>query len=204
MVELTVNHMLRAQIPERFYNVTLSEARVSAEIMHKLNTYRIRMPTILERGYGLYLWSEAYGTGKTSIAVCLLKAAMHRRYSALFIDAPSLKGVLAKDTPFDEGASWSQRLMDVDLLVIDDLGKEYQSGSGFGEKAVENLIRERIQHNKSTIITGNLRPEALAKTYSTSLLSLFQETMAPLEITGYNWRTAKEKDLKDLLNGEAE
>lgn len=200
-VKLTEAHMQRAMIPVRFYDVQFSRVSAKCAVREQLQNYRANIGECISKGFGLYIWSSKYGTGKTSIAVLMLKAAMRRGYTALFIDAPTLKIALARDVDYDGQVSLSQRAKTVDLLVIDDLGKEYMSGNGFTEKAVEGFLRERIQHTKATIITSNIHPSELKNIYSESMLSLFKECMTAFEISEFDWRSAKENELKDILEG---
>lgn len=64
----------------------------------------------------------------------------------------------------------------VRALVIDDVGKEYRTGSGFAENAFDLLVRTR--HNKGlvTIFTSNVPLSRWSTQYSDSLQSLIERS----------------------------
>lgn len=64
----------------------------------------------------------------------------------------------------------------VKVLVIDDVGKERRTGSGFAEDAFDLLVRTR--HNKSltTIYTTNLPLSRWSTQYSESMMSLIERS----------------------------
>ena len=138
-------------------------------------------------------------TGKSSIAVALLKRALRLRKTAFFSEAGSLKNALAKNEDFEDSMPIEARVKSVDLLILDDLGKEYRTTSGFAETTFENIIRDRIQAKKSIIITSNMQPKEISKTYSDSLTALLKSALIPVEVSGYNWVAIKEAELKQIL-----
>jgi len=197
--QLTVMDLKRANVPERFWYVTISSIPKDMPYMSKLLSYYAQMEQLMEKGVGLYLYSDDNQTGKTSIAVALLKRALRLRKTALFEEAGRLKDGLARNDSFDETFLLDQRVRSVDLLVIDDLGKEYRTTSGYAETTFENIFRDRIQTLKPIIVTGNMRPKEISSTYSASLAALLKSSLIPLQIMGYNWGVQKEAELKKIL-----
>lgn len=197
--ELTVSDLKRANVPEKFWYVTLSSVPKDLPYMNKVLAYYVRAEEMLEKGIGLYLYSKENQTGKTSIAVALLKRIIRLRYTALFEEAGRLKNALTRNEEFDEAFTIDQRIRSVDMLVIDDLGKEYRTSSGYAETTFENIIRDRIQSLKPIIITGNLAPKAISSTYSHSLSAMLKGSLVPIEVSGYNWSLQQENDLKKIL-----
>jgi len=59
----------------------------------------------------------------------------------------------------------------VGLLVVDDLGTERETESGWGTETLGNLLVDRIDSCKRTIITTNLSPAAMMKRYGDRLRS---------------------------------
>jgi hypothetical protein len=197
--EITVADMKRSNVPENFWYATLGSIPKHLPYVDKVISYHNKMEELLQQGVGLYLHSDDNQTGKTSIAVALLKRALRLRKTAYFSEAGSLKNALTRNEDFEESTLLDERLRVVDLLVIDDIGKEYRTSSGFAETTFENIMRDRIQANKSIIITSNMQPKEISKVYSESLAALLKGNLIPINISGYNWVAIKEANLKQIL-----
>jgi len=197
--ELTVADLRRANVPENYWYCTIASIPEELEYRKKVVSYYAQMESFLSKGIGLYLFSSDNQTGKTSIAIALLKRALKLKKTAFFSEAGTLKNALAKNEEFDDQMLLEQRIKNVDLLVIDDLGKEYRTSSGYAENTFENIFRHRIQSLKPLIVTGNMFPKDIEKTYSTSLAALLKGSLIPIQVSGYNWAEQKQKELKQTL-----
>lgn len=197
--ELTVADLKRANVPPNFWYVTVSSIPEHLPYLSKVKSYYAQINDFVEKGIGMYIFSTDNQTGKTSVAVALLKRALRLRHTAFFSEAGILKNALTKNQEFDDMASLDQRIRTVDLLVIDDLGKEYRTQSGYAENTFENILRDRIQTLKPTIITSNLHPREIEKIYSKSLSAVLKGNLIPLQVTGYNWTAQKQKEIKEIL-----
>lgn len=196
---MTVADMKRANVPPRFWNVKLSEIPEHLEYRDKVRKYLEKMNEMLENGIGLFLYSDENSTGKTSIAVLALKQALRLRRTAYFEESGRLKAALIRAEEFEENIPIERRIRTVDLLVLDDVSKEYRTESGFAENLIESILRDRSQNLKTTVLTSNLRPNKIEQVYSADLAALLRETTIPLKISGYDWRALKAKELRQLL-----
>lgn len=199
MKRLTVADMNRANVPPRFWNVKLSEIPEHLEYRDKVRKYLEKMDEMLENGIGLFLYSDENSTGKTSIAVLALKQALRLRRTAYFEESGRLKAALIRAEEFEENIPIERRIRTVDLLVLDDVGKEYRTESGFAENTIESVLRDRSQSMRLTIMTSNLKPNKIEQVYSADLAALLRETMIPLRISGYDWRALKAEELRQML-----
>lgn len=199
MKRLTVADMKRANVPPRFWNVKLSEIPEHLEYRDKVRKYLEKMDEMLENGIGLFLYSDENSTGKTSIAVLALKQALRLRRTAYFEESGRLKAALIRAEEFEENIPIERRIRTVDLLVLDDVGKEYRTESGFAENTIESVLRDRSQSMRLTIMTSNLKPNKIEQVYSADLAALLRETMIPLRISGYDWRAVKAEELRQML-----
>jgi DNA replication protein DnaC len=110
----------------------------------------------LEAGRGLW-FDGPVGTGKTSLAILVAKAAKQAGRSYAVYPVPRLLAEIKRT--FDRDASDSylgffRRLCSVDLLVLDDLGAEKQT-----EWVLEQLysiVNERWQDRRSIVVTTNI------------------------------------------------
>ena len=196
---MTVADMKRANVPSRFWNVKLSEIPEHLEYRDKVRKYLEKMNEMLENGIGLFLYSDENSTGKTSIAVLALKQALRLKRTAYFEESGRLKAALIRAEEFEENIPIERRIRTVDLLVLDDVSKEYRTESGFAENLIESILRDRSQNLKTTVLTSNLRPNKIEQVYSADLAALLRETTIPLKISGYDWRALKAKELRQLL-----
>ena len=196
---MTVADMNRANVPSRFWNVKLSEIPEHLEYRDKVRKYLEKMDEMLENGIGLFLYSDENSTGKTSIAVLALKQALRLRRTAYFEESGRLKAALIRAEEFEENTPIERRIRTVDLLVLDDVGKEYRTESGFAENTIESVLRDRSQSMRLTIMTSNLKPNKIEQVYSADLAALLRETMIPLRISGYDWRALKAEELRQML-----
>ena len=78
--------------------------------------------------------------------------------------------------------SYLNTLNDADLLIIDDLGCEFQSQ--INKSAIFEVINLRTSLNKPIIITTNLTPEELQKIYGSRIISRVLSTLTVLSFIG--------------------
>jgi DNA replication protein DnaC len=110
----------------------------------------------LDQGRGLWLFGDV-GTGKTSLAMLVSKAALEGGKSVAIYSMPRLLSDIKETYEDRSETSYMQlfeRLVSVDLLHIDDLGAEKRT-----EWVLEQLysiINERWQEQRSVVVTTNL------------------------------------------------
>jgi DNA replication protein DnaC len=128
-------------------------------------------------GSGRGLWFDGpVGTGKTSLAVLVAKAAKDAGRSYAIYPVPMLLAEIKRTFDRDSGDNYLaffRRLCSVDLLVLDDLGAEKQT-----EWVLEQLysiVNERWQDRRSIVVTTNLPdpdPESAGRVLSRSARDL--------------------------------
>ncbi len=118
------------------------------------------------------------GTGKTYFAKAIAKELSQRGFDTLTLSAFSLNNFFLKyHTSFDESLSESfAAACNSDVLLIDDLGTE-PIFRNVTKEYLTNLLNERNNHGKLTIVTTNLSPDLVAERYDQRLASrLFDKT----------------------------
>lgn len=200
MIKITQQHLEHARIPLKYWGAYLKHVPDTMEYKPDLKTYLSNMEQFIPKGIGLYLWSPENSTGKTSIGVITLKRAMNLGYSSMYLTAEEYKEALINKEQFSENQTLHQRALDVDVLLMDDIGKEYKTKTtNFAETKIEALLRARVQSVKPTIFTGNRHPKELKDIYSKDLSELLRESMRPILVTGMNWRAEKEKEINAMF-----
>ena len=200
---VTTDDLKRANCPQRYWTAKWElippEARYVGEVLH----YRDTLPTLLDQGVGLYLWSPENGTGKTALAALFVIAALANGYSAFFIRSSEMKEAVVENQRYDESTTLREHLRQVDMLVIDDLGKEHKGASGYAESLLEDVVRDRTQWKRATFFTSNVGPDKLASIYSADFADVLKECMLAVWVGGPReggkaWREDERQRLQAL------
>ena len=112
--------------------------------------------------YGLYLWSNQRGTGKTKLSCALLTSIRIKHdLSVRFVSVPEYLYNLRRSFGDKGGASGkiTKDLIDCDLLCLDDLGAEKRSE--WTDQEMFYLLDTRYTRGRKTIITSNFDLENL-------------------------------------------
>jgi len=187
------------RIGRRYWGVAL--AMIPDHLSHKapLLKYVERLEELRAQGTGLLLWGDNDG-GKSAAAVAVLKEARRRGYTGLFVTAVSLREAYYNGEEYEPGVPVIRRAAEVDFLVIDDFGKEYQGKSDHHQRVLEDLIRRRSNDLKVTILTANPDPKTWAgEGYHSSLLRLLTGCMVNIQFQRYSWRAQEYRKAQQLL-----
>ena len=146
-------------IGRRFREVSFErEPIVSLDpvVLRRVRAFVRSIDDHLEAGQGLW-FDGPVGTGKTSLAVLVAKAARDAGRSFAVYPVPLLLAEIKRTFDRDSGDNYLaffRRLCSVDLLVLDDLGAEKQT-----EWVLEQLysiVNERWQDRRAIVVTTNL------------------------------------------------
>lgn len=115
------------------------------------------------------------GTGKTSFACLIGKVAIYHDCTVLFLEMEELRKLWTGETLPEDLIKARLLIHSVDLLILDDLGKEFASEkSNFFLTKFDSLIRSRIAEKKMTIYTTNINQERMVARYDERIYSLLQ------------------------------
>lgn len=138
------------------------------------------------------------GTGKTALACLLAMEARKHGYTALFLNASEIVSATITREKFDDSQTLMQRAASVDLLVIDDMGKETISESKDSDavmRIIETIVRTRVGNLRSTIMTSNLHSiEEVDARYKSSFFGLMAESFIMVKMT-FDQRTVESQKL---------
>ena len=138
---------------------------------------------------GNMLFSGATGLGKTFLSACIARTVADRGYSVvydtaihLFSDFEAEKFGMSQE----ENRGLSQRYLQCDLLIIDDLGTEMTTQ--FVCSALYHVVNTRLMESRPTIISTNLTPEQLSVRYSPQIASRLLGTYRLIQFVGQDIR----------------
>jgi DNA replication protein DnaC len=170
---------LEGRIPRRYQGVSFERppvsdiARIAPEQIRVIRRYVHTIEDGLDAGRGLWLVGDV-GTGKTTLAMLVSKAALEAGRSVAIYSLPRLLNLIRETIDSDEGKlDFLDRLAIVDLLHIDDLGAEHQTD--WVLEQLYSIVNARYEAQRAILATTNLTPEKLAEQIGPRTVSRLQE-----------------------------
>lgn len=148
----------------------------------------------IDTGKGLILQGKV-GTGKTTLAIAILRMAVQSGIRCLFVNNISLNDKLLNLLNSDrkELANYDTLLRTVPLLVIDDFGAESdRNNHSWIVEKMESIIGERYDRMLPTIITTNLTKDDIKKRYNERIYDRLRDTCELVTFRGQSLRGNKE------------
>ena len=142
---------------------------------------------------GNLLFTGGTGLGKTFLSACIARVVAARGYSVAYETASHLFSKMEKHRfhPDEETAMENKRLMECDLLIIDDLGTELPGQ--FVTAALYALVNDRILAGKPMLISTNLTVDEVGRRYSPQIRSRFQGNFRQLHFMGEDIRVLQNR-----------
>ena len=143
---------------------------------------------VKKKGMGMLLWGDV-GTGKSYMAACIANALLEQEKRVLMTNFTSISnGVFAA---IDKNA-YIEAVCGYDLLVLDDLGSE--RNSGFVVENVFSVLDRRVCSGKPMIITTNLTVKEMRETQNLDYKRIYDRVLGscqPICIKGESHRREK-------------
>jgi len=187
-------------IPPRFRGVSFDRppvADMSRDLQTKLAVSQVRayiddLDNQLAEGRGLWIFGGT-GTGKTTLAMLISKAALEAGKTVAIYSLPKLLARIRRTYDSEPGGdsylSFFERLTSVDLLHIDDLGAEKRSD--WVLEQLYALVNERYDTQRSMLITTNLHHDELEEQIGSRTVSRLAQICEEVEIVGDDRRWGK-------------
>ena len=112
------------------------------------------------------------GTGKTHISTAIAREIISLGYDVIYDSTQNIVNDFEADkfrSGYSQSVPKSEKYLECDLLIIDDLGTEFSSQ--FTLSCLYNLLNTRQNRGLSTIISTNLSAEQLAQKYEDRIYS---------------------------------
>jgi len=156
-VALAKAHSLSAVIPRRYRDVAFDRppvTEIDPQVVAATRAFTETIDARLDAGRGLWFMGPV-GTGKTTLAMLVSKAALRAGRSVAIYSLPRLLNEI-RDTHRAERSHLEllDRLIAVDLLHIDDVGAERTTDWVLEE--LYSIINGRYEDQRSVVITTNI------------------------------------------------
>ena len=144
------------------------------------------------------LFTGSTGLGKTFLANCVASEAIKQGKSVIYQTAPILLDKMIEyKFRFNKTESDMEdynKIFEVDLLIVDDLGTESMNSAKFSE--LFNILNTRILRNKKILISTNLTPQEIKREYEERIFSRFVGDFIICRFVGEDIRILKKKMMK--------
>lgn len=184
-------------IPPRYRGVSFERPPVSdmtRDLQTKIAVNEVKafaddLEARLQEGRGLWLFGDT-GTGKTTLAMLISKAALEAGKTVAIYSLPKLLARIRRTYDSEPGGdsylSFFERLTSVDLLHIDDLGAEKRSD--WVLEQLYALVNERYEAQRSILITTNLPHPELEEQIGSRTVSRLTQICDEVEVRGEDRR----------------
>ena len=131
------------------------------------------------------------GLGKTHLSLAIAQRVIEEGYTVIYITASELTRRLS-DQFFgrNQQEDLLEQICETDLLLIDDLGAEFESS--YSVSAFYDIISTRLSRNIPTIVNTNLTVEELQRRYGERIVSRLFSQFTPLAFAGKDIRMKRE------------
>ena len=185
-------------LPRSYWDGSMETFVGDPQALSVMKDYIKNLQSNLNNGIGLYLYGDP-GVGKTLLASYAVTACLQLKKNVKFY---YFTDVLTKFTDAwkDERArgELEQAILNSDLLVLDDIGREYKSNKNLHESVLDTVLRNRANQLKPIIVTSNYDIFDIKEHYGRGIVDLFKESLVSVKVSGDSYRRQK---LDDKLKG---
>lgn len=186
----------------RFENLDLNRPADFLKAVERCKTYCQKWDDIKRLGQGIYLYGDV-GTGKSLLTACIGNTLLDKLVPVLFTNFFEIAKEIKRTWSFsnnDTESDFIDRLTNVDLLIIDDIGTEIVVKNGektWLQDKIYDVINSRYVNQMPTIFSSN---ESL--TELVEKCGLMKKTVdriasmsnAKIKLQGSSYRLTEQKD----------
>jgi DNA replication protein DnaC len=195
------------RLPKRFREVSFDRepvASMNGALIREVREYVRAIRERLDEGRGLWFTGDV-GTGKTTLAMLVSKAAMEADRTVAIYSLPRLLGLLRDSYGDDAPYSLNElldRLCAVDLLHVDDVGAE--QSSPWVLEQLYTIVNTRYEDGRALLLTTNLDREALVQQIGERTVSRIYEICGdPLPMWGEDNRIMRPMPVEGSVDDDA-
>jgi DNA replication protein DnaC len=170
---------LEARLPQRYRDVAFDRfpvTEMSQPVVAEVRRFTRDIGANLDEGRGVWLFGDV-GTGKTTLAMLISKAALAAGRTVAIYSLPRLLNLLREAISSDDGKlDLLDRLATVDLLHLDDVGAE--NSTDWVLEQLYSIVNTRYEEQRSLLVTSNLGPDDLTDQIGERTVSRMAELCA--------------------------
>ncbi|MBQ8965346.1 ATP-binding protein [Ruminococcus sp.] len=129
------------------------------------------------------------GLGKTFLSSCMAKELIAQGRNVVYGSATNLLHRIEEERFRKAEGDTTAILLGAELLILDDLGAEFKTT--FTESVIYEIINERLNNRKPTIISSNLSSNELYQKYNERIVSRIVGNFIPHIFVGNDIRQIK-------------
>jgi DNA replication protein DnaC len=188
-VSLAKARSLSAVIPRRYRDAAFERPPVTdmdLRVVAATRRFADSIDAQLDAGRGLWFMGPL-GTGKTTLAMLVSKAALKTGRSVAIYSLPRLLNQIRDMYRTDRShVDLLDRLTSVDLLHIDDIGAERTNDWVLEE--LYSIVNARYEDERSIVITTNIEADKLGEQITQRTVSRLNEMCEGLWLEGHDRR----------------
>ena len=133
------------------------------------------------------------GLGKTHLSLAIADRVLNRGFSVVYDSTVNiLRNIEREHFSREHLTDTIDLVMDTDLLILDDLGTEFDSQ--FSASTVYNIINTRLNRGIATIISTNMVYDAIVERYGNRVVSRLTSVYTCFEFRGKDIRMQKQRE----------
>lgn len=159
----------------------ISEYEQMSAILKICEKFAYNFPNV-ENGLILY---GSTGLGKTHLSLSIASEIIAKNFSVLYCTASEITQKMSNSyfgRDQKDEVKFLNLVDETDLLIIDDLGSEFESNINIS--AIFETINIRTSTNKPIILNTNLQPKELEKRYGPRIFSRISANLKALQFVG--------------------
>ncbi len=127
------------------------------------------------------------GLGKTHLSLAIANEVLAKGYGVIYDSIINILGRIENEKfSYSHSTETLDLVMDTELLILDDLGTEYESK--FYNSTIYNIINTRLNRGMPTIISTNMDFRHIAERYDERVVSRLTSMYTCLEFKGNDVR----------------
>lgn len=175
-------------LPKAYWPQSLDVFDGCASAKAVITDYIFNLQANLISGKGLYIYGPP-GVGKTLLSSYILKAGLALGKTCHFYYFNDVLSTFTDAWKNDAArVEVENSIIGSDLLVLDDLGREFKSNKRLHESILDAVVRTRANNLRPLIITSNLDLYDIKDTYGAVIIDLFHEGLRTVKVTGDSYR----------------
>ena len=172
-----------------YYGGTMKDGKSNKEFMGDVLSFCKQYAENFGKESESLFLSGGTGLGKTHLSSAIAKKVIEKGYSVIYDSAQNIFDAFENERFGRSEVGSSEKYKNCSLLIIDDLGAEFVTQ--FSVAVLYNLLNYRLLNGKPMIISSNLGPKEIEKTYKERIYSRLGGDFTVLRFVGNDIRKIK-------------